>query len=539
MKKILRILLLLIGVLPAYRIARFVLRIFWHPVSVILFHAYILWNAYLSVTGEDLVTLSFAQQSSGQLVALGSLTVLFLHAIGLGLLWLRLSRWVSPLLHIVVYGMLLGITGYQSYIRLLWTTRKTDSTIALIVEYTVLFVSFMTALSVYSGRYLLSTSPHPLLPRKRQLKALLLRLQHLARSRETIAILLIMMLVINTGGVVFLWRRVVRIEGYLGGNLALTCDERQTLANTKDAIVRILTGAGEGTGMIIRDDGVVMTNAHVVDGEPAPKVILSDYSFKTAAVAIVDKDADVALLKIDGSYRPLTLADPEGLSKLDPLIALGYPLGTGLKGDATTTRGAYVTTRSVRSAPVSYIHFDGTINAGNSGGPLMTLCGNVVGMVTYGGPGISLAISSEDLIKRIGFLADRSTPLPVLEVLKLEPEKGPQEAVVAFYSFIKMRSFEKAYNLLSRTRTSGIPLSEWVKGYAQTLDVTLLVSAPVEGEQNTIRVKMTALDLVGEDVEDTYYEGTWSVVEEDGSWRLGESNIKKVKDPPFYWFWER
>lgn len=515
------------------------IRWYMHPTVTAIIHGIFLAFFYFVVArGDGLQTESFASSFRLGYEEVILVALSLLHGVALGLFWLRILASVPAFIQMLVY--IAGAAG--AYLLFMNNIKPgvadANVSMALGLESILLFISLVTGALVYSIRYLLSKKPSALIPSRRGLHALSYRVRWLIRSREMLALGLFGLIVINTAGLLFVWFRISRIEEHLGGKRALACSERQTLANTKDAVVRILTGQGEGTGMIIRDDGVVLTNAHVVDGEPAPKVILADYSFKTASVVMVDKDADIALLKIDGTYTPLSLAHPEGLTKLDPLLAVGFPMGTGLKGDATTTRGTFVTTRSTRRLPVSHIHFDGTINAGNSGGPLMTLCGSVVGMVTYGGPGIGLAISSDDLIRRVGFLSDRSAALPVVEVVKLEPEKGPLETVSAFYAYIKMRNFEKAYHLVSKTRRDGMPLSTWVQGYDRTLDVTLLVSAPIEDEKDTIRVKLTALDLVDEEVEETYFEGTWQVIEEDGSWRLGESNIKKIKDPPFYWFWE-
>ncbi|MEK9143313.1 MAG: trypsin-like peptidase domain-containing protein [Patescibacteria group bacterium] len=510
------------GILWSFTLPFLLIRWYFYSWGVLFFHlVFILYLNFFVATGDGLEIVSFASASDLTSDVIVLMTIIFLHAVTLGFFWLRVAKHIPAILQAWLY--VIAATG--AYFLFSQHTRPDVANVnvstALVIESIVLFISFVTALVIYSIRYLFSKKPAALIPSKREIRALPFRFRSLLQSREILAFGLFGLIVINTAGLLFVWFRIIRIEEHLGGTRALACSERQTLANMKDSVVRILTGTGEGTGMIVRDDGVVLTNAHVVDGEPAPKVILSDYSFKTASVVMVDKDADIALLKIDGTYTTLSLAHPEGLKKLDPLLAVGYPMGTGLKGDATTTRGTYVTTRSTRRLPVSHIHFDGTINAGNSGGP-----------------GIGLAISSDDLISRVGFLADRTAALPVVEVLKLEPEKGPIETVVTFYAYIKMRNFEKAYNLVSKARLIGMPLSTWVQGCDRTLDVTLLVSTPMEEEKDTIRVKLTALDLVDEEVEETYFEGTWQVIEEDGAWRLGDSNIKKIEDPPFYWFWE-
>lgn len=522
------------------RFLRWIFRFYWSSSVVGVTHLGILALIYFGILRtEGLRTMSFATEKnfwSTDFIVI--LILIFLHAIGLGLLWRRIVRKIAPLLQAVLTLSLAGICIAVVFLTIESDPADMGLAGAQIIEGAILTVAFSTAFLIHVAGYLFSKNPEPLLPGKRQVRMAPRKLTSFLQSRTVISITLLILIIVNSVGLFLVWERTNRIERYLGGKRALSCDERKTLEDVKPSVVRIISGLGEGTGMIVRDDGVVLTNAHVVEGEPAPKVILPDYSFRTASIVMLDTDADIALLKIEGSYRPLELAYPDKLNKFDPLLVLGYPMGTALKGDVTVTRGVFVSTRSTKQLPVSHIQFDGTVNPGNSGGPLMTLCGSVVGMTTYGGPGIGLAISSDDILSSIGFLSDRNKELPTVAPVALNPEKGPLEAVQAFYAYIKMRNFQKAYELVSPSRLENQSLEEWQRGYEKTIDVTLFLSRPTEEKPDKIFVKLIALDLVDEEVEETYYEGEWLVLSEDGVWRLGPSDIRKVDDPPFFWFWD-
>ncbi len=143
---------------------------------------------------------------------------------------------------------------------------------------------------------------------------------------------------------------------------------------------------GTGTGFIIEESGLVLTNNHVVQGARAVEVRLQNGRRYGAEVVGVDESTDVALLRLqdtDGAAFPVAeLGESHDIQVGEWVIALGNPLGL----DFTVTAGIVSALgRSLggsQSAVQSFIQTDAAINPGNSGGPLVDLRGRVIGMNT-------------------------------------------------------------------------------------------------------------------------------------------------------------
>ena len=154
---------------------------------------------------------------------------------------------------------------------------------------------------------------------------------------------------------------------------------------------------GEGSGFIISNDGVILTNAHVVDGADEVTVKLTDRREFVAKVLGSDEQTDVAVLQIDAKDLPtVELGDPAKLKAGQWVIAIGSPFGF----ENTVTAG--IVSAKGRSLPddtyVPFIQTDVAVNPGNSGGPLFNLAGEVIGINsqifsrTGGYEGVSFAI---------------------------------------------------------------------------------------------------------------------------------------------------
>jgi serine protease Do len=152
---------------------------------------------------------------------------------------------------------------------------------------------------------------------------------------------------------------------------------------------------GLGSGFIISKDGYILTNAHVVAGSDEVTVRLADAKreFKAKVVG-VDKRTDVALLKVDAKDLPVaTLGDSSKLEAGDWVAAIGSPFGF-----ANTITAGIVSAKE-RSLPdemyVPFIQTDVAVNPGNSGGPLLNLAGEVVGVnsMIYSGTGGYMGVS--------------------------------------------------------------------------------------------------------------------------------------------------
>ncbi len=154
---------------------------------------------------------------------------------------------------------------------------------------------------------------------------------------------------------------------------------------------------GIGSGFIVSPDGVVLTNAHVVDGARQVRVKLTDRREFTARVVGVDKDTDVAVLRIDAKGLPtVKLGDPARTQVGEWVVAIGSPFGF----ENTVTAG--VVSAKARSLPgegyIPFLQTDVPVNPGNSGGPLFNLAGEVIGINSQiytrsgGFQGVSFAI---------------------------------------------------------------------------------------------------------------------------------------------------
>lgn len=134
---------------------------------------------------------------------------------------------------------------------------------------------------------------------------------------------------------------------------------------------------GVGSGFIISADGYVMTNAHVVEGSDEVYVTLTDKREYKAKIIGADKRTDVALVKIEGSNLPrLALGDSNNLRVGEWVIAIGSPFGL----DNTVTAGIISAKARDTGDYLPLIQTDVAVNPGNSGGPLINMRGEVVGI---------------------------------------------------------------------------------------------------------------------------------------------------------------
>jgi serine protease Do len=153
----------------------------------------------------------------------------------------------------------------------------------------------------------------------------------------------------------------------------------------------------QGSGFVVSSDGLILTNAHVVDGAKEVTVKLMDHREYKAKVLGTDKTSDIAVLKIDAHGLPaVRLGNSDQLGVGDYVLAIGAPFGL----EETATAG--IVSATGRSLPgdgaVPFIQTDAAVNPGNSGGPLFDSTGAVVGINSQiytnsgGYQGVSFAI---------------------------------------------------------------------------------------------------------------------------------------------------
>ena len=185
-------------------------------------------------------------------------------------------------------------------------------------------------------------------------------------------------------------------------------------------------GSANGTGVVLSQDGYIVTNAHVVADAQAVTVRLSDDRELAAQIIGADEVSDLAVLRIDAEdLVPASFGESENLRVGDTVVAIGDPLGVELRG--TLTDGIVSAINRdvmVDGRPMTLIQTNAALNSGNSGGPLINCYGQVIGINTMkisaftnqaGVEGLGFAIPSAtvkdvvDQLIRQGYVSGRPT----------------------------------------------------------------------------------------------------------------------------------
>jgi len=144
---------------------------------------------------------------------------------------------------------------------------------------------------------------------------------------------------------------------------------------------------GVGTGVVIIDKGVILTNLHVVHGADHVKVVFYDGLEADATITGVQAENDLAVLqatKIPDDLIAATMRSTSDLGPGDKVLAVGFPFGIGpsASGGVVSGLGRVFRSPEGKQEMKNLIQFDAAANPGNSGGPLVTMDGEVVGIVT-------------------------------------------------------------------------------------------------------------------------------------------------------------
>jgi serine protease Do len=199
---------------------------------------------------------------------------------------------------------------------------------------------------------------------------------------------------------------------------------RELVATLGEAVVQVRTPGGLGSGFILNEEGYLITNFHVIEGETQISIEvyhnrngqLDRRSYKQVRIVGMNKFADLALLKIEDKDAPkfswVLLGDSDALSVGERVFAIGSPLGL----ERTVTEGI-LSTKTRQMQGELYMQTTTQINPGNSGGPLFNLKGEVVGVTNMKiqfGEGLGFAIPIESvkffLNHREAFAYDNDNP---------------------------------------------------------------------------------------------------------------------------------
>lgn len=174
------------------------------------------------------------------------------------------------------------------------------------------------------------------------------------------------------------------------------------------------TYESSGTGFFLTEDGYILTNSHVIGDTKLSgvTVITNDGAELPAVIVAFDKTTDIAILKVDGTgYTPAELGDSDDLEIGEWVMAIGSPGGDSFSGSLTrgVVSGLDREVGTYSENGMTYIQTDSAVNPGNSGGPLVNMYGQVVGITSskivadyYEGMGFAIPISSaEEIINQL------------------------------------------------------------------------------------------------------------------------------------------
>ncbi|HUU16858.1 MAG TPA: trypsin-like peptidase domain-containing protein [Sedimentisphaerales bacterium] len=195
-----------------------------------------------------------------------------------------------------------------------------------------------------------------------------------------------------------------------GGQLYKTADLKKTTIEkcvnaVSEAVVKVSSPAGMGSGFFINEDGFLITNYHVIEKETRIEVTVfqkakngfEKKSFKKVKIEAINPFVDLALLKVedlgDTKVTFVYLGDIDRIKVGEEVFAIGNPLGL----ERTITNGV-ISTKNRAFEGLIYIQTNADINPGNSGGPLFNLAGEVIGVtnmgyIFYGGLGFAIPAS--------------------------------------------------------------------------------------------------------------------------------------------------
>jgi serine protease Do len=268
---------------------------------------------------------------------------------------------------------------------------------------------------------------------------------------------------------------------------------------------------GVGSGFLISDDGYVLTNAHVVDGADEVIVTMTDRREFKAKVLGSDKRSDVALLKVEAASLPyLTIGDSDKIRVGEWVIAIGSPFNL----ESTVTAGIISAKSRDTGEYLPLIQSDVAVNPGNSGGPLINMRGEVIGInsqiATLSGAynGISFAVPIDEVMRvsnqlklsgkvtrgRLG-VEIGEVGKEVAESLGLGKARGVEVARVeaggpAEKGGIKVGDIILKFNGVAIERTSDLPR---LVG-STSIGSRALVTVWRKGEQQDIAVHIVALE---------------------------------------------
>jgi S1-C subfamily serine protease len=213
------------------------------------------------------------------------------------------------------------------------------------------------------------------------------------------------------------------VQATLAGSGPATLDAdlptEEIFRRANPAVLYLRGSEGAGSGFLVTETGVAVTNAHVARGQAVLAATTGNGQVFNARVEYIDSTLDIALIKLEGTNFPhLTVADLSTIRPGTTVVAIGSP-SQGLHN--SLTKGIVSAVGPMPEEPGTWIQTDAAINPGNSGGPLLNGSGDVVGITTQKPfvsrdgralQGIGFALSGADLLNVLQRFFPNISPKP-------------------------------------------------------------------------------------------------------------------------------
>ena len=259
---------------------------------------------------------------------------------------------------------------------------------------------------------------------------------------------------------------------------------------------------GSGSGVIIRPDGYIVTNNHVVSGATSIQVTLNNNQQYEATVVGTDPATDVAIIKVDATGLPaIPLGDSDKLRLGEWVLAIGSPLGAQLRSTITagivSAKGRSMPDNSGEFKIESFIQTDAAVNPGNSGGALVNKKGELVGINTA-------------IVSQTGSYTGYSFAVPVNIVKRVAQDLMDFGSVKRAVLGISMGTVDKKFaDEMKLSSVNGVYINEVVKGSAaekaglQKGDVIIAVGGQKITDASSVQAKVSSYHP-GDQAEVTY-----------------------------------
>ena len=179
--------------------------------------------------------------------------------------------------------------------------------------------------------------------------------------------------------------------------------------------------SGSGTGFFVSRDGYLITNQHVVADATEIEVTMSDGEKYPATVVSSDSNNDVALLKIEATTTPLLIVSTTNVKKGTEVFTLGFPV-VGIQGQEQKATYGRINALSGIQGDIRYFQIDVPVQPGNSGGPLITDDGQIIGIVTASLNQINVLKATGALPQNVNYAVKSEYFQPLLQFAKIQQQ---------------------------------------------------------------------------------------------------------------------